>query len=89
MARLPSFVMSHVKELESKDAEAVIAVFDATGYYLFASRNHTEAIGYSPEELLTMHLSQVVDPAEHHPAWVLRTISVFYSGPLKFSSRLI
>jgi PAS domain S-box-containing protein len=88
MPKLPPSIVSEVQKLASEGDDQVIAVFDANGFYLYASPNHKEAIGYTEEELLEMHLSQVVDKPEHHNAWVLRTISVFYSGPMSFSSYL-
>jgi PAS domain S-box-containing protein len=85
----PPSIVEYVKELESKDAGILVAVFDRDGYYLYASANHEPALGYTAEELLNMHLSQVVDKAEHRAAWVLRTIAVFYTRPIPFSTRLV
>ena len=85
---LPPQVTQYVAELESKDSGALVAVFDRNGYYLYATPNHQQAVGYAPGELLGMNLAQVVDRSEHHAAWVLRTISVLYTKPIHFSSRL-
>jgi len=89
MKDLPIVVTNQVKQLESQDPQALVAVFDAYGDYLYASATHEGALGYTSAELLDMHLAEVVDPAEHRGAYVLRTISVFYTRPIPFSSRLI
>jgi PAS domain S-box-containing protein len=89
MAVLPAEVAKYVAELESKDAGALVAAFDSDGYYLYASPNHEQALGYATDELLRMHLSHAVHWREHHAAWVLRTIAVFYARQIPFSSRLV
>jgi PAS domain S-box-containing protein len=86
---LPPQIELLVGHLESQDPEALVAVFDRDGFYLYASPNHEPAIGYTEAELITMHLSQTVDSSLHHAAWVLRTISVFSSKPIHFSSLLV
>jgi PAS domain S-box-containing protein len=88
-AGLPRQIVEYVEELESDDASAMVAVFDADGYYLYASPNHEQALGFTSQDLLSKHLSQTVDKQEHHAAWVLRTISVFHTRPMKFSSHLV
>ena len=88
-ASLPPQIVEYVQQLESGDSEALVAVFDIHGYYLYASPNHKQVLGYTADELLKMHLSQLVDKSEHHAAWVLRTISVFYTKPVHFSTRLV
>ena len=86
---LPPKVQAYVSELESLDPEALVAVFDRDGYYLYASPNHRSSLGYTSGELQSMHLSQVVVVSDHHAAWVLRTVAVFRSRPIPFSSRLV
>lgn len=86
---LPRQIVEYVMECESKDPQALVAIFDRDGYYLYATANHQPALGYSASELTSMHLSEVVDPPLHHAAWVLRTVSVFYTKPIHFSSRLV
>lgn len=86
---LPSSIMAQIQQLESQDPQALVAVFDAFGYYLYASAGHEQVLGYTAEELLKSHLSKIVDLPEHHAAYVLRTISVFYRRPIPFSSRLV
>jgi len=86
---LPSQVVEYIEELESQDSEALVAAFDRNGYYLYATPNHDQVIGFTANDLLSKNLAQIVDQAEHHAAWVLRTISVFYSKPIPFSSRLV
>jgi len=89
MSRLPSRITKLIEELEAQDPDALVAVFDALGYYHYASANHQEILDYTADELLKIHLSKIVDPAYHHRAFVLRTISVFYDRPIRFSSNLI
>ena len=89
MPDLPADILDLVTELESQDPQALVAVLDAYGFYLYASPNHLPAMGYSSAELLDAHLSQIVHRAEHRAAYVLRTISVFYTRPLQFSSRIV
>lgn len=86
---LPGKVLEYVERLELEHATALVAVFDRHGFYLYASPNHEAALGYTADELMGMHLSQTVEPSKHHAAWVLRTISVLYSQPLPFSTRLV
>ncbi len=86
---LPPSVVKYVKELESEDPGILVAVFDKDGYYLYASPNHEQVLGYTPEYLLTRHLSRIVDPREHRAAWLLRTLAVFYTRPIQFSTRLV
>jgi len=87
--RLPVQVTNYIEELESTDPEALVAVFDRNGYYLYATPNHDSAIGFTPEVLLRMNLTEIIDKRDHHAAWVLRTISVLYAKPIPFSSRLV
>jgi PAS domain S-box-containing protein len=86
---LPINVSEYVHDRESEDAEALVAVFDRNGNYLYASDNHLEAVGYAADELTQLNLAQLVIKSDHHAAWVLRTISVLYIHPLQFSSRLM
>ena len=86
---LPARVAEYLERLESDDPEALTAVLDRNGYYLYASPNHDRAVGYTADELETMNLAQVVDLPFHHAAWVLRTIVVLTSKPIPFSSRLV
>ena len=86
---MPRHITAYVQELESNDPQALLAIFDRDGYYLYATPNHEQAIGYTTQELTSMHLSQTVDPPLHHAAWVLRTVSVLYTKPIQFSSRLV
>jgi PAS domain S-box-containing protein len=89
MNSLPPAIASVARDLEARDAEAIVAVFDEFGHYLYASPNHQDALGYTQAELELMHLSDVVEKAEHRAAYVLRTIIVFYSRPIRFSSHLV
>ena len=88
-SHLPALITEHIQRLESADPEALIAVFDEYGNYLYVSPNHELATGYTIDELLSMHLSQTLHPTDHNAAYVLRTISVFYPRPIPFSGRVI
>jgi len=88
-AGLPQKVLKCVASLESADSGALVAAFDKDGFYVYASANHLEAVGYSDDELLKIHLSEIVDKSYHHAAWVLRTVSVFYANPIRFSTRIV
>lgn len=86
---LPPHILAYVESLEASDEQALVAVFDRDGYYLYASANHEQILDYTADELLRLHLSQVVEESQHHAAWVLRTVSVFHTKPLPFSTRLV
>ncbi|HEY2003733.1 MAG TPA: PAS domain S-box protein [Candidatus Saccharimonadia bacterium] len=88
-ADLPPKILGYIERLESDHSEALVAAFDRNGYYLYASPNHEAVIGFTAEELTSMHLSQTIEKSQHHAAWVLRTISVLYPEPLRFSTRLV
>jgi PAS domain S-box-containing protein len=88
-AGLPPPVIEYVRELEFQDAGALVAVFDKDGYYLYASPNHEHALGYTAQELESMHLSDTVHRPHHHAAWVLRTVAVLHAKPMRFSSTLV
>jgi hypothetical protein len=87
--RLPVQISDYIAQLESQDPAALVAAFDRYGFYLYATPNHEPVIGYSAADLLTMNLTQVINQPEHHAAWVLRTISVLYSKPIPFSTKLV
>jgi PAS domain S-box-containing protein len=85
----PPSILKRATDLESKDPRNVVAIFDRDGYYLYASANHDQALGYTPDELTQMHLSTIVHKPDHHAAWVLRTIVALSPKPIHFSSRLV
>jgi PAS domain S-box-containing protein len=86
---LPPSIQELADRLANDDAEVLVAVFDRYGNYLLASDNHLQAVGYTAAELVEMNLAQLVIKDDHRAAWVLRTISVFYTRPMHFASRLV